>query len=490
MKLTSKTLTRRTLLKSTVVLAGCGSALKPIPGTPVDTTSSNANPTGASGSTGPTPPVTDEPKNPPEPTDPTNPNAAAAPVDLPESLTLFPLAVMSGELMPDSALVWTRYTGNKALVLWVWKDVSQGESNAVANDDEGFVHVDVSELEAATQYFYMFVEQDGEAATARSTVGKFKTAPSLQSRAAVTFGAASCTHQRRLPFPVMARAGQTPLDFFIHGGDHVYTDGAESEQDYLDLYAETWASSGLRALHSNHGLLVTWDDHEFENNFDPEKTSSDRMRWATDSFFRHSPVKRLEAAPNRLWRSFRFGEAVEVFVLDSRTERLPSTRNGSNPIYISPEQMSWLKQGLSQSQATFKFVVNSVPIAKFGGLFAAAAADRWEGYGKQRLELLDHIVDNGLKNVWFISGDFHLGAVSKVEPSGKYSGLYEVLAGPGGNWQNPVWWSLQGSSSLEYLTPDTNFTIFSADPVKGTLKVTFVDEDGSVMFEKTYTAAA
>lgn len=478
-------LTRRALLKSSVILAGCGTAVLGPQNNPVNTGATG--PTGGvpgPDPTGETPAVIDQPK--PKPGEP--PTAVVAPLEVTESLDAFPLAVMSGELMPDAATVWTRYAGSRSLALYVWVDPKLATTSPAPTDDLGFVHFDVSELEPLTRYSYAFVELEGSQPISRSPVGKFKTAPRSDYYGTVTFGAASCTHQRRMPFPVMAKAGETPLDFFVHGGDHCYTDGAESENDYIDIYAETWAASGMRALHSNHGLFTAWDDHEFENNFNPETISAERLAWATDTFFRHHPVKRIASAPNKLWRSFKFGMSVELFILDSRSERKPSTRNTASAEYISVAQMNWLKDGLKNSSAKYKFIVNSVPIGKFGGLFALAANDRWEGYAAQRTELLDHIVDEEIENVWFISGDFHLGAVSKVESSGKYSGIREVLAGPGGNWENPFWSTLQGTASLDFLTPETNFVIFSVDPLLAKLKVTFVDKDGKALFDKTYDA--
>ena len=84
------------------------------------------------------------------------------------------------------------------------------------------------------------------------------------------------------------------------------------------------------------------------------------------------------AAPDRIWRSFRWGHSAEVFVLDCRGERRPSTRS-VNPtresVYISRAQMDWLKAGLRASPAVFKFIVNSVPIyGRPGGLEAACQA--------------------------------------------------------------------------------------------------------------------
>jgi alkaline phosphatase D len=149
--------------------------------------------------------------------------------------------------------------------------------------------------------------------------------------------------------------------------------------------------------------------------------------------------------------------------------------------------MTWLKDGLKSSTATFKLIVNSVPITNFPLLFDFAATDRWEGYGAQRAELLDSIVQNAVTGVLFVSGDFHLGASAAVEPSGNWSVLHEVLMGPGDQSANPLWSTLP-SPQFDFKTGTSNVTLFEADPnaVPPTIKVTFLDGAGATLFEKTY----
>ena len=148
------------------------------------------------------------------------------------------------------------------------------------------------------------------------------------------------------------------------------------------------------------------------------------------------------------------GDSVEFFVLDCRSERQEETREGAEAIYISRAQMDWLKSALADSPCHFKAILTSVPITAWPELLSVVIDDRWEGYRSQREELLDWIVEEDVSNVFFISGDFHCGAVTRVEPSGPRSGLYEVLVGPGGNANNPLalLWEL-GSDGTRRFSP-------------------------------------
>ena len=147
------------------------------------------------------------------------------------------------------------------------------------------------------------------------------------------------------------------------------------------------------------------------------------------------------------------------------------------------EQLQWLIDGLRTSEAVFKCVVNSVPIARFEGLFEAASVDRWQGYPAQRQRLLEAIRD--VRNVWFLSGDFHLGCVAHVERSGPDQRLIEVLMGPGGQLPNPIA-SLLDPPQYEFATSESNWVRFEADGRAQTMGVRFLNEEGRAIFERTY----
>ena len=103
-----------------------------------------------------------------------------------------------------------------------------------------------------------------------------------------------------------------------------------------------------------------------------------------------------------MWKSIRFGHTAEVFVLDSRSERRPSSLASSAPTYISARQLDWLKGALMASPCVFKVMLNSVPISQFP--FSVFNLDGWAAYAAQRRELLE-FVDANVKGVVWLSGD-------------------------------------------------------------------------------------
>ncbi len=404
----------------------------------------------------------------------------------------FSLGVMSGDVTHDSVVCWTKYLRAAPIKLLILADVG-GPAQArdvVLND--GFAHTVVDALQSRTKYRYVFVRMSDGVPVARGPIGHFKTAHEPDSLAPVIFGGTSCTSaQIGGDFPTMHRAALCgELDFFVHSGDHVYADEALTLEQYRAVYQRTFARSGLRALHESVAMMVSWDDHEVVNNWDGETVDQARLLAARRAFYEHHPWRGAPDRPRRMYEKFSWGKSLDLFMLDTRGERRLSTRMTPNAQYVSEEQLQWLIEGLRDSQAVFKCVVNPVPITHFGGLFSLAEFDRWEGYAAQRERLLNAVqsLPNAQK-IWWLSGDFHLGCVAKVQSEGPRSFMREVLMGPGGQIPNPIA-SVLDPPQFEFATSDCNWVRFEADPRARSMNVRFTNDDGRVLFSRTYGDSA
>ena len=404
---------------------------------------------------------------------------------LPERPAQFPIGVMAGDATDSSVMFWTRYDGAAALTLRVLemdgaRIVAVRFDGRVTPSGAGFVRAIVTGLRPNKQHLYAFLTGPAGAPTGRSLVGRVQTAIAADALLPIVFGGTSCSNQSNRPFPVLQHAGsRTDLDFFIHAGDHTYTDhgdNAVSIGQYRAKYAENWSSAGMRSLHRSTGMYLTWDDHEVFNNWNPETISASRLAAARQAFFEHRATRRNAAEPNRIWRSFRWGRTAEVFILDCRSERRPSTRSADpsrGSVYLSRAQMDWLKAGLRSSPCVFKFIVNSVPIVDRAG----GDSDNWNGYAAQRREILNHITNNSLRGVVWLSGDVHFGGVCRVEAAGAWSNVWEVIMGPAGADRDgrPVIREAQWPVLVHGVH---NYTVMRADPTTRTLTVEFINAAG------------
>ena len=418
-----------------------------------------------------------------------SPDAGPPPVppeDTPEAST-FALGVASGDADETRIVCWTRHDGDAPLSLEVW--LMEGETYArtihagpAERAEGGFVHVAVSGLVPGARHRYAFFELDGEARAARSPIGRFRAPLASTAREPLLIGAVSCTSNGRDKATLEHAGSRDDLDVFLCLGDTTYNDGSESLAEFREKWDESLGSAGWRATRQSTSLLCTWDDHEVDNDYDPERVDASVLQSATRTFFEHQPVARIADAPDRIWRSRRWGLTAELFVLDCRSERRPSTRSGSDPIYVSRAQMDWLKAGLAASPCTFKLILNSVPITDFPGVFDVLARDRWEGYAAQREEILRFIEDSALTGVLWISGDFHLASMGRIGATESAVGgtQIEVLAGPGAQGGNILAESLR-APQFDWASTTNNYTTFELEPALTRVRVRFHDSGGSVV---------
>ncbi len=416
--------------------------------------------------------------------------APVSPLDpsaLPAS-TNFPIGLTSGDPGPDRIALASLWQGQGALELRVWKDDGSVVGLAVvaqaaAVGDGGMIGVELTGLESGTRYRWALLETEAGVAKARSPLAVFKTAPAPSESPRLRFAAVSCT-SNRLPKTSLERAAaEGPFDAFLLLGDTTYNDGARSLADFRAKWRESLASDGWTAMRLQTAVIATWDDHEIDNDFNPETEDPQVVANARRTFFEHLPMRRT--APERIWRKVPFGKTADVFVLDTRGERKPSTRGSANPVYVSREQMDWLKRELRTSTARFKLLMNSVPITDFPGLFDAAANDRWEGYGAQRTEILQYIDTERIGGVLWVSGDFHMASVGRVSTAGAGATQTEILVGPGAQVGNPLVLAARGPQ-FDWSTGTSNTTLLDLDPAAGTIRCVWRGANG-VLREQTLT---
>lgn len=250
-----------------------------------------------------------------------------------------------------------------------------------------------------------------------------------------------------------------------------------------NLGQASWAN--LRGATSYY---AHWDDHEFINDFArsqnvfPEEGGNVEVSGETlykngvKAFRAYNPI--TYSAKNGIYRTFRWGKNLQVFFLDERSFRsakadyggqcdnppgsgspdlaptapaasralfssiAPSLAtppppacvaaiNDPNRTMLGSRQLEVFEQAVKSSTATFKVVMNEVPIQQFYAL----PYDRWEGYAAERTKLLTFLRDN-VKNVVFLTTDVHANMVNDarlqtLEEGGPVNtGITEVTTGP------------------------------------------------------------
>jgi alkaline phosphatase D len=317
------------------------------------------------------------------------------------------------------------------------------------------LHVDATDLEPATEYFYRFRVGDET-----SPVGRTRTLPAADSSPErVRFIAATCQDYQGHYYGAWRHAAAEDADFVLFLGDYIYEfPGPENPApndrvhvggepvtlaEYRTRYAQYHTDAQLQAAHGRFPWISMWDDHEVDNNyagdvsqdnkpadeFDTRRTAAYRAWWE------HMPVRidAPEDASVRIYQDLVFGDLARMFVIDERqygdpppcrdTSTLdfgPGCAERDDPARsrLGPEQTSWLFDGLAGSKSAWNLIGSGVMFATLDtGKNAEPPSyflDLWDGYPAERARILDHFVDAKVTNPVVVSGDYHASFVNDV----------------------------------------------------------------------------
>ena len=393
----------------------------------------------------------------------------------PDRSTGLSLYCISGDVTDSSALIWLRAVPGSQVAVQYGRDARLTEFDttipfAVEASTDYTAKISLDSLQPATRYYY----RGAVNGKLPGPISSFLTAPRADDDAKVTFCFSGDTRQSYKPFTAMDAAAAQRPDFFLHLGDTIYADkngSAETLPEFWAKYQINRDDFGTQDCLRHSSLYVTWDDHEVEDNFLPGDALA-LTGWR--AFLDYWPVRVPESEPMRIYRSFRWGRAVEIFILDTRQFR--DLKRGT---MLGEAQKAWLFERIASSAATFKFIATSVTMAGGG-------SDRWDGFPKERAEILRYINEKKLRGVYFISADMHYAAIARIPKSG---GLKDITAGPLGAPLNRI---TDGTARrFEYfLAENFNFAKITVDPKadpSGAL-LEFIDQDNQIFHSTTLRA--
>jgi alkaline phosphatase D len=208
-------------------------------------------------------------------------------------------------------------------------------------------------------------------------------------------------------------------------------------------------------------MYSQWDDHEVINDFGAPWTywnSANINRpgylnlvaQGLDTFFAYSPIDRISGDRNRIYRSFKWGSDVELFILDARSYRdrndVPDTPENDKNM-LGREQIAWLVDGIRQSTATWKIIASDVPIS-IGTGSAAFGRDAWAnidveptGFERELLRMLRQLDAVNVENLVFVTTDVHHAQTIRYDTDADGDGdrlmFHELVSGPLNAVRNP-----------------------------------------------------
>lgn len=378
----------------------------------------------------------------------------------------FKLGVASGDPSSDGVVLWTRLAPDPingggmspedVRVRWqiatdegMTRVVRKGTATA-SKDWAHSVHVEAQGLLPDRTYWYQF-----KAGDETSPVGRTRTAPAGDTMLdKMRFAFASCQHYEHGYFTALRHMADEDLNAVVHLGDYIYEDGphknkvrlhnsaeVETLDEYRNRHALYKSDPDLQAAHAAFAWIVTWDDHEFDNNYAGDISEQpnivaaqflQRRANAYKAFYEHMPLRRstLPHGPMmQLYRNVTYGRLAQFSVLDTRQYRTDQPCGDHNKPFcdgvfdpnatlLGKTQEKWLQDGLTASPSRWNILAQQVMMARVDrtpGDAVAYSMDQWAGYEVGRKRLLQFFADHEVPNPVVLTGDIHTNWVNDLK---------------------------------------------------------------------------
>ena len=400
--------------------------------------------------------------------------------------------VAAGDVTADSAVIWSRADQDAQLVVTYGPatgTVQMKEAKARARAVDDFTaQVLLTQLMPDTAYRYeaRFVRRGRKSS---ALAGLFRTAPMpTDKRSVALIWSGDLAGQRYCRRPDIGYRIFDPMrrlraDFFVANGDMIYADGDcpaagmesgwenipanfpgignpsvdwEDPVAVYEVFNAHWRYNRedrfFQAFLASTPIYVQWDDHEVINDFGARSGTyppqPDRAGFANvvaagrKSMFDYHPIVRNAVEPGRIYRQFRWGAHVELFIVDARSYRSDNAdKDSEGKTMLGEIQLAWLKAGLAASDATWKIVSSDVPLsvptgsrASEFGRDAFAGGTSETGFEHELLDLVEHMDTANIDNVVFVATDVHSAAQLRYERDYNGDGdqllFHELIAGP------------------------------------------------------------
>jgi alkaline phosphatase D len=387
----------------------------------------------------------------------------------------FSLGVASGYPLPEGLVLWTRLAPapgeidggmERDIVSVRWeiardelmRDVVASGSIDAMPEWGHSVHAEPAGLAPDRPYWYRF-----SAGAAQSPVGRTRTAPAADSAPArLRFAFASCQQYEQGYYGAYRHIVADEPDFIAFLGDYIYESSWGRRHvrkhgsgepytlaDYRARYALYKSDPDLQAAHRACPWIVTWDDHEVDNDYANDQPSDGmpreqflaRRAAAYRACYEHMPLParmRPDGAQMKIHTRVDWGRLARVHLLDDRQYRSHQAcprrpgGGGSNVVdaaacaaladparsMLGAEQEAWLAAGFAQARSGWNLIAQQTLMAQAGRRTEAGRrvwTDGWDGYPAARRRLLEAVAAQRPSNPVVIGGDVHAHWVADLK---------------------------------------------------------------------------
>ncbi len=242
----------------------------------------------------------------------------------------------------------------------------------------------------------------------------------------IAFG--SCSHQNKAQVMWQPVLRQSP-DIWVWLGDNIYADTVDMRL-MAKKYQKQKSNKHYQKLRDTALVLGTWDDHDYGDNDAgkeyPKKAQSQQLFLDFIDEPKDSPRRKQQG----IYSSHiveKNGVKIKFYMLDARYFRDPVARKNAWPVantegtVLGEKQWQWLEQEFKNSTAQINIIASGIQIIPEQHKW-----EKWANFPHQRKRLFDLIDKYTLNTPLFITGDRHIGEISKLTYKGMI--LHEVTS--------------------------------------------------------------
>ncbi len=281
-------------------------------------------------------------------------------------------------------------------------------------------------------------------------------------------------------------AAQKP-DFMLWGGDNTYLREADydSRAGVLYRYTHTRSLPEVQPLLGSTHHYATWDDHDFGPNDGDRSYVMKDMTTEIFKMFWANPNYGEPTGGKGICGRFQWGD-IEFFLMDDRYFKSPNDRNNTQRVLLGDAQIEWLADALTESKATFKFIVCGVQVINSAAIF-----ENYATYPEEKQKLISRIRESKARGVFFLTGDRHHTVLSALQEHGKQYPLYDLTSSS----LTAGVYSPNADEKNQHEVPNTlvlenNFSVLEVTGAtkERVLKITVINHKGEVKWSKEIAA--
>ena len=263
------------------------------------------------------------------------------------------------------------------------------------------------------------------------SVDTSKPVSTIESVSTIAFG--SCNDEDNDQSYWKEILKNTP-ELWIWGGDNIYGDTkdmsilkAKYDRQKNNVHYKEFIRSTV--------VVGTWDDHDYGINdgnkmYEKKKESKHLLLDFLDV-----PAAAVSRRREGIYQSYLIGEIgkqVKILLLDTRyfQDVLKKDNSGKarylpslNGDLLGEAQWQWLEEELYKNEAEVHIIMSSIQFAADKHGF-----EKWGNFPKSKQKMFDIIHYSHANNVMFLSGDRHIGEISRLAIDSLDYPLYDITS--------------------------------------------------------------